>query len=741
MLKVSLSLISAFVLSTTMLACAPTVRQEVDKAIETKVEEVKAPVARVFPSTKVYGTDNYVDNYAWLRNKNDPAVISYLQEENKYTEEKLKSTKDFQNNLYNEMLSRIKENDSSVPVRKGNYYYYTKTEAGKQYRIYCRKYYSLDAAEQVILDPNAMVGDSKYFSVGAFDVSPNGKYLAYSIDKDGSEAHTLYIKNLETNSLYPEEIPNTSPSVEWANDNQTLFYVTLDNAKRPFQAYRHRLTTDYKMDQLVYHERDESFYLGLGKSKNDSYIFINSGSQITSEVRYIDANKPMSVVNLVLPKKYGVEYYVENRDKAFYILTNDNAPNFKLVVAPITDPTQKNWREIIPQWDTVKIDSFDVFRDFLVVNEREEGIKKILVINMKTFDLKHVEMPETVYDVSTSQNPNYDSSVLRYEYESLTTPHSVYDYNMYSDTKSLLKQNEVLGGYNPNDYEAERVNATASDGTMVPISIVRKKTTPKDGTAPLYLYAYGSYGASMDPYFDSTRLSLLNRGITFAIAHIRGGGDLGRKWYEDGKFLKKKNTFTDFISAAEYLIAQKYTSKDKLVISGGSAGGLLMGAVTNMRPDLFKGVIADVPFVDVINTMMDPTLPLTVIEYDEWGDPNKKEFYDYMKSYSPYDNITPKAYPNMLVTAGLNDPRVGFWEPAKYVAKLRATKTDNNLLLLNTNMGAGHGGASGRYDYLREKALEYAFIYNILGMPNGVMTPTPVASPATNSALPVQKTN
>lgn len=735
MSKVSVRLLSALLLTFPFYACAPTVRQEVIKEAEVQKQELKAPVARVIPSTKVYGTDTYVDNYAWLRNKNDPAVISYLEEENKYTEEKMKTTKDFQNTLFNEMVSRIKENDDSVPVKMGNYYYYTRTEAGKQYKIYCRKYYSLNAAEEIILDPNVLAGDAKYFDVGAFEVSPNNKYLAYSIDKDGSESYTLYIKNMETNQLLTEEIPNTSTTVKWANDNQTLFYVTLDNAKRPFQAYRHRLTSDYKTDPMVYHERDESYYLTLSKSRNQSYIFLNSGSQITTEVRYLDANKPTSMVNVVIPRKYGVEYYVENRDKNFYILTNDNAVNFKLVIAPINDPSQRNWREIIPQWDTVKIDSFDVFRDFIVVNERENATKKILVINMRTFDLKHIDMPEPVYDVNLEQNPDYNANTLRFNYQSLTTPMSVYEYDMNNNIRTLLKQREVLGGYDSTKYETERVYATAADGTMIPISLVRKKDTPKDGSSPLYLYAYGSYGISMDPYFDSSRISLLDRGVTFAIAHIRGGGDLGRKWYEDGKFLNKKNTFNDFITAAEYLVNQKYTSKDKLIASGGSAGGLLMGAVTNMRPDLFKAVVADVPFVDVINTMMDPTLPLTVIEYDEWGDPNKKEYYDYMKSYSPYDNIMPKAYPNMLVTAGLNDPRVGYWEPAKFVAKLRTLKTDNNQLLLQTNMGAGHGGASGRYDYLKEKAFEYAFLFNVLGMPNGVK-PQPVVSP---SVAPVQK--
>lgn len=735
MSKVSIRLLSALFLTFPFYGCAPTMRQEKEVIVEK--QEIKAPVAKVVPNTSVYGTESYIDNYFWLKNKADPEVIAYLQAENKYTEDKTKASEPFQTKLYDEMVSRIKETDMSAPYKMGNYLYYTRTEAGKQYKIYCRKPLAANAVEQILLDPNTLVGESKYFDVGAFEVSPNGKYLVYSTDNDGSEAYTLYIKDLDTNALLADQIPNTSSGVKWANDNQTFFYLTLDAAKRPDKVYRHRLTADYKSDNLIYQEKDESFYVSLSKSKNNSYIFINSGSQITSEVRYIDANKPFALINLVLPRKNGVEYYVENRDKNFYILTNNNAVNFKLVMAPITDPTERNWREIIPHWDTVKIDSFDVFRDFIVVSERENAQKKLLVINMKNFDLKYIDVPDPVYDINLDHNYDYNSEVVRFNYQSLSSPESVYDYNMLFGRRDLIKQREVLGGYDPLQYESERIYAKAADGTMIPVSLVRKKGTPKDGSSPLYLYAYGSYGISMDPYFDSSRISLLDRGFTYAIAHIRGGGDMGRKWYESGKFLNKKNTFNDFISVAEHLITEKYTSKDKLAISGGSAGGLLMGAVTNMRPDLFKTVVADVPFVDVVNTMMDPTIPLTVIEYEEWGNPNKKEFYDYMKSYSPYDNITATNYPNMLVTAGLNDPRVGYWEPAKFVAKLRATKTDNNLLLLKTNMGAGHGGASGRYDYLKEKAFQYSFIFNTLGMVDGVMPPK--APPVVPSPITIQK--
>jgi len=552
--------------------------------------------------------------------------------------------------------------------------------------------------------------------MGAYKVSPNNKYLAYSVDTDGSETYTINIKNLQTGELFPEKITNAYESLEWANDNETFFYTVLDTANRPFQAYKHILGTEPKKDTLVYDEKDEAFYLSLSKTKNKNYILFNSGSQISSEVSYLEADKQSGPLTIISPRIKGVEYYVENHDNDFYIQTNENAPNFKLMITPVSNTSKENWKEIIPHFNTVKIDNIQSFKNFLVVTERENAIKKILIINLSNYELKYVDFPEPVYNVELAANPDYESSTLRFIYESFTTPVSVYDYDMEKHTRVLLKQREILGGYEPGNYEAERVYAKATDGTIIPISLVHKKGFIKDGNSPLHLYAYGSYGISSDIDFDSTRLSLLNRGFTFAIAHIRGGGDMGKQWYEDGKFLKKKNTFTDFIACAEHLINEKYTSKDKLVISGGSAGGMLMGAVTNMRPDLFKAVVADVPFVDVINTMMDPTLPLTVIEYDEWGDPNKKEFFDYMKSYSPYDNVQAQTYPNMLVTAGLNDPRVGYWEPAKFVAKIRTMKTDNNLLLLKTNMGAGHGGASGRYEYLKDVAFQYAFFLDRLGI-------------------------
>jgi oligopeptidase B len=726
MSRLSLSIIYLLLLTLPFSGCAAIFQQGPKTDLEKNEKgDYLPPVAKQIPTIKNYPEDKYIDNYFWLRDKTNPEVINYLKSENQYTDLVMKHTQPLQDQLFKEMVGRIKENDSSVPEQLGNYFYYTRTEAGKQYKIYCRKYGTTDAAEEIILDPNKLYAGSSYFAIGAYKVSPNNKYLAYSTDTDGSETYTVNIKNLQTGELLPEKITNAYETLEWANDNSTIFYTVLDYANRPYQAYRHKIGTDPKKDTLVYHEKDEAYYLSISKTKNKNYILFNSGSQISADVRYLPADNPTGVLEAIGPRQEGVEYYIENHDSKFYILTNENAPNFKLMITPVNATAKSNWKEIIPHYNTIKIDSIQSFQDFLVVSERENAIKKILIINLSNLELNYVDFPEPVYNVELANNPDYESTTLRFNYESFTTPLSVYDYDMEENTSTLLKQREILGGYNPSDYRSERIYATAQDGTQIPISLVYKiKGFEQNGTHPLHLYAYGSYGVSTDIDFDITRLSLLDRGFAFAYAHIRGGGDLGRDWYENGKFLKKKNTFTDFIACAEHLINEKYTSKDKLVISGGSAGGMLMGAVTNMRPDLFKAVVADVPFVDVINTMMDPTLPLTVIEYDEWGDPNKKEYYDYMKSYSPYDNVGPKAYPNMLVTGGLNDPRVGFWEPAKLVAKIRANNTDNNLILLKTNMGAGHGGASGRYDYLKDLAFQYAFFIDRLGMSGNIDSKT-----------------
>lgn len=693
-------------------ACAPSLHNELSK----DSDGLKPPVAKILPVQKNYTGDVYNDNYFWLRDKTNPEVINYLKEENNYTDIKMKHTENLQDKLYKEMVGRIKEEDSSVPEKRDSYYYYYRTEPGKQYRIYCRKRLFLTANEEIILDANELAKGLDYFELGALRISPNHRYLAYEADTNGSENYTLYIKDLNTGALLPEKIPETYTYIEWSNDNEYLFYTVIDSTNRPFKALRHKIGTDPKNDSVVYNEPDEAYYLSLSKTKDKYYILFNSSSQITSETRYLYAVKPLNNPKIFANRKYGVEYSVDHSENKFFILTNEDAPNFKIMVAPEINPERKNWKEIIPQWDNVKLDEIQLFRKFMVIAERENAIKKILVINMDNLDMNFIDFKEPVFNIQLERNPDYNSNILRFSYESFTTPLSVYDYNMMTRNRELMKQKEVLGGFDSNKYTSERVYAPSHDGVMVPVSLVYKKDMLKNGNNPLFLYAYGSYGVNSDIDFDSSRFSLIDRGFIFAIAHIRGGGDLGRKWYDDGKFLKKINTFKDFIASGEYLIKEKYTSKEKLVISGGSAGGLLMGAVTNMRPDLFKAVIAEVPFVDVINTMMDPSLPLTVIEYDEWGNPNIKEYYDYMKSYSPYDNVQAEEYPNMLVTGGLNDPRVGFWEPAKYVAKLRTMKKDNNILLLKINMGAGHGGASGRYDYLKDIAFQFSFFLDILGI-------------------------
>ena len=660
--------------------------------------------------------DIRVDNYFWLRDKNNPEVIKYLQAENKYTETVMKSTENLQEKLYKEMLSRIKETDLSVPEKIDDYYYYTREEKGKQYRIYCRKKGSLDAKEEILLDANELARGHNYLDVGVYKVSPNHQLLAYSIDTTGAEDFTLFFKNLNTGKMLADVIPNTSYSAEWANDNKTVFYNTLDEAKRPYKLYRHTLGADPENDALVYHEKDEAFNLDLKKSKSKAYLFMLLESETTSEDWYLDASHPDEDFKIIQPRQHEMEYSIEQHGDKFYILTNDNAKNFKLMEASISSPSKENWKVVIPASDSVKLDNIEVFKNHLVVYERERGLKKIRITNLTDNQVHYVDFSEPVYTFWPERNPDFNTNLLRFDYTSLITPRSVFDYDMDKRTRELKKQDEVLGGYNPSLYQSERIFAKASDGTLVPISLVYKKGMARNGKNPLFLYGYGAYGISSEPYFSSNRLSLLDRGFIYAIAQVRGGGEMGRYWYDQGKLLNKKNTFTDFIACAEDLVAEKYTSKDNLVINGGSAGGLLMGAITNMQPDLFKVVVADVPFVDLINTMLDPSLPLTVIEYEEWGNPHEKEYYEYMRSYSPYDNVQAKAYPNMLITTSLNDPRVSYWEPSKWTARLRALKTDHNLLLLKINMGAGHGGSSGRYDYLKDIALEYAFIFKVLGI-------------------------
>jgi oligopeptidase B len=674
------------------------------------------PVAKIQPKVDTLFGQVMVDNYFWLRERGTPQVIEYLEAENAYTDAMMKHTQGLQERLYQEMLSRIKETDMSVPVRWDDYYYYSRTEEGKQYRIYCRKKGTLQAEEEILLDVNQLAEGKEYFHVGSYDPSPDHNLLAYCFDTTGSERYILRVKNLQTGELLPDIIDSTFASFKWANDNRTLFYVIPDAAWRPYKLYRHKLGDDVDKDFLIYHEKDEAFNLEIGKSKSDWFLFIKLESETTSEVHFLDADNPTGKFRVICPRQKDMEYSVEHHDDQFYIVTNDNAKNFKLMRSPLSKPSKENWEEVIPQREAVKLDRIEVFRDFMVLYERENGLRQIGIRDFATGQTKRIDFPEPVYTCWGEWNPEYNSQVLRFSYTSLITPNSIYDYHMRTGKRELKKQQEVLGGYDPNQYQSERLFATAGDGTKVPVSLVYKKGMVKDGNNPLILSGYGAYGSSSEPYFSSNILSLLDRGFVYAIAHVRGGGELGRDWYDDGKLLKKKNTFSDFIAVAEFLIAQKFTSANKLVIEGGSAGGLLIGTVVNMRPDLFGAVIADVPFVDLINTMMDASIPLTVIEYDEWGNPNDKNYFDYMLSYSPYDNVEAKDYPPMLILAGLNDTRVQYWEPAKWAAKLRATKTDNHRLLLKTNMGAGHGGVTGRYAQLEELAFDYAFILDVLGI-------------------------
>ncbi len=682
----------------------------------TNQTKMNPPVAKKIAHYDTTFDDVRLDNYHWMRDRDNPEVLNYLKEENKYTKAMMAHTEDLREMLYKEMLGRIKETDSSVPVRRGEYFYYSRTEQGKQYRIHCRKKGSLEAEEEIILDENELAQGHKFFDIGVFSVSPNHQWLAFSFDTTGSETFTIRIKDLDNGNILDDEIPNTYYSLAWANDNQTIFYNTLDAAKRPFKLYRHKIGTKAENDKLIYHEKDEKFFLSASRTRSGQYILMNLGSEVTSEVRYLNADQPEGTFKVFAPRKEKIEYSIDHRGKEFYILTNEQAVNFKLMKTPVKRTAKKYWQEVIPGRLNVKLEKIELFNNYLVVFERDNGLEKIRVIDFVSGKNHFVDFEEPVYAVYPTGNREFDTDVLRFAYSSLITPKSVYDYNMSTKQRELKKREEVLGGYDPAQYQMERIWATAPDGVKVPMSIVYKKGLKKDGQNPTYLYGYGSYGITIEPRFSSNRFSLIDRGFIYAIAHIRGGGMLGRPWYEDGKLLKKKNTFTDFIACAEHLVKEKYTSPEKISIAGGSAGGLLMGAVVNMRPDLFKAAIAHVPFVDVLNTMLDPTIPLTVIEYDEWGNPNIKEYYDYIKSYSPYDNVTAQKYPHMLVTAGLNDPRVQYWEPAKWTAKLRATKTDQNLLLLKTNMGAGHMGASGRYDYLKEIAFDYAFILDRLGV-------------------------
>ena len=665
------------------------------------------PMAEKKPkTTNIHGV-TLVDDYFWLREKTNPAVIAHLHAEDAYTESVMKPTTELQDKLYKEMLSHIKQTDDSVPYKWGNFFYYTRTVEGLQYPIFCRKQGSLDAPEQVVLDQNELAKGQKFMSVGAFVPSDDGTLLAYTTDNTGYRQYTLQVKDLRTGQLFPEKIERVD-GVVWATDNKSMFYVTEDQVtKRSDKFFRHTLGSD-KSD-LIYDEKDELFDIGVGRSLDKQIVFLGAYSKTSNEFRYLPASSPNSEPKVILPREADHEYDVDHRNGLFYIRTNKGAKNFRVVTAPVSDPSEKNWKEFVGHRPAVKIDDITMFADYAVLSEWENGLQQIEVVDLKTNKHKRIEFPEPVYAAGISQNREFNTSVVRYGYNSLVTPNSVFDYDMSTGKSTLKKQTEVPGGFDKANYKAERVFATASDGTKVPMSMVYRKGTKLDGSAPLLLYAYGSYGISIPPTFSATRLSLLDRGVIYVIAHIRGGGELGEEWRQAGRMMNKMNTFTDFIACADHLVKAKYTSSDRIVIQGGSAGGLLMGAVSNMRPDLFKGVIAQVPFVDVLNTMLDASLPLTTSEYIEWGNPNEKAAFEYMKQYSPYDNVAAKNYPAMLVKVSVNDSQVPYWEGAKLVAKLRAMKTDQNPLLLKVNFGAGHGGASGRYDALHETAFDYAF--------------------------------
>jgi oligopeptidase B len=672
------------------------------------------PVARKVPKeTKIHGY-TLRDDYFWLREKTSPEVTKHLQAENAYTEALMAPHKGLQETLYKEMLGRIKQTDLSVPARSGEYWYYSRTEEGKQYPYMCRRKGSMEAAEEILLDLNKLAEGKSYLGLGAYSVSDDAHWLAFSIDTTGYRQYTLHVKDLRTGALSSEQIERVG-SVVWANDNKTLFFTTEDaTTKRSDKFWRHVVGAD--RNDLVHEEKDELFDLGAGRSLDKKVIFVGAYAKTSREHRWLAADNPTGEFKVIIPRQEGHEYEVDHYQGQFYITTNKGAKNFKVVTAPMNDPSEKNWNTFIAHNPAVKIDGLSFFKDHLVVSERERGLNYLRVIAMGPRTSHRIATDESDYAMGLGANPEFDTPTIRYSYESMVTPPTVYEYDLSTKKRTLLKQQEVLGGYDPARYEAKRVWAAARDGTKVPVSIVHKKGVQADGKAPMLLYAYGSYGVSMAPTFSSSRLSLLDRGVIFGIAYIRGGGELGEEWREQGRMMQKVNTFNDFIDSAEYLIAQKYTAADRLVIQGGSAGGLLMGAVANMRPELFKAVVAQVPFVDMMNTMLDASLPLTTSEYIEWGNPNEKPAFDYMMKYSPYDNVRAQKYPAMLVQASLNDSQVPYWEAAKWVAKLRQMKTDSNPILLKTNMGAGHGGASGRYDALRETAFMYSFVLWQMGL-------------------------
>ncbi len=680
-------------------------------------EKMKPPVAKKIPKELMIHDHTRIDNYYWLNERENPEVISYLEKENAYRDEMMKETKEFQEDLYEEIIGRIKQTDMSVPYLSNGYYYYTRYEEGKEYPLYCRKKGNTEAEEEIMLNVNELASGYAYYNIGGLSVSPDNKIICFGVDTLSRRIYTLHFKNLETGEISEESINGTTGQAAWAEDNKTIFYTVKDQETlRPFQVYRHKPGQAQSKDELIYQEDDETFTCAVYKTKSEKYLMIGSWATLSNEYRFLDANDPEGEFRIVQPRIRELEYSVNHYEDKFYIVTNFEAKNFRLMETSVKNPGIENWKEVIPHRSDILLNSIEIFKNYLVVSERKDGLTQLRVRPWTGGPEYYIDFGEEAYTTYVSTNREFDTDVLRYGYTSLTTPNSVYDFHMSTRERKLLKQQEVIGDFDPANYETKRLYATVDDGTEIPISMVYRKDIPENGKNPLLLYGYGSYGMTIDPGFSSVRLSLLDRGFIFAIAHVRGSQVYGRQWYEDGKFLKKKNTFTDFIDCAEFLLEENYTDKDHLYAMGGSAGGLLMGAVVNMAPELFNGVIAAVPFVDVVTTMLDESIPLTTGEFDEWGNPKEKKYYEYMLSYSPYDNVVAQDYPNMLVTTGLHDSQVQYWEPAKWVAKLRELKTDDNLLLLYTNMETGHGGASGRFQRHRETAMEYAFLLMLEGI-------------------------
>lgn len=659
--------------------------------------------------------DKRIDPYFWLNERENPETIKYLEEENAYTDFVMKDTKSIQNEIFEEMKSRYKKDDKSLPYFFNEYWYIVRYEDGKEYPIFSRKHLLLENKEEILLDINQLAEGEPFFDTGSISVSLNNELIAYSTDNVGRRIYKIFFKNLKTGEIYSDIIENTTGKTVWANDNKHIFYIRKDKNLRAFQIYRHKLGTDSEQDVLIFHEEDESFDVNIFKTKSLKYIFIASSSTNENEMRFVPADNIFGDWTIVQPRTENLEYSVEHYESDFYIITNaDNATNFKIVKTKVENPSKENWQDFIAHKKDILVEGFEIFKNYFVLEEREKGLLQLKIIEKESGNSHYLPFSDPTYTAFIGINLEFDTEVLRFGYTSLTKPASTYEYNMREKTTKLLRQQEILGGkFFPENYISERIWATARDGKQIPISLVYHKSTKKSDNTPLLLYGYGSYGHTVDAGFSSVRLSLLDRGFIYAIAHIRGGEYLGRDWYEDGKMLRKKNTFFDFIDAAKHLISERYTSPKNLYAMGGSAGGLLMGAVMNYNPELFNGIVAQVPFVDVVTTMLDDTIPLTTGEYDEWGNPNEKKYYDYMKSYSPYDNIEAKNYPNILITTGFHDSQVQYWEPAKWTAKLRDSKTDNNILIFKTDMSSGHGGASGRFESLKEIALEYAFLLKL----------------------------